>query len=51
MCARTHTQQHKYTDLAKFSLRCSVCRAGLVGQREAQAHAVGTGHGAFEEYA
>ena len=45
------SQQHKFTDLAKFTLRCSVCQQGLVGQREAQAHAVSTGHSAFQEYA
>lgn len=41
---------HKFTDLANFTLRCSLCRAGLKGQKEAQAHALSTGHGAFEEY-
>jgi len=50
LCARSRCQQHKFTDLAKFSLRCSICRKGLVGQREAQAHAIATGHGEFEEY-
>ncbi|ODQ56486.1 OTU-domain-containing protein [Saitoella complicata NRRL Y-17804] len=39
-----------YTDTANFSLRCSVCRVGLKGEKEAVKHAEGTGHGAFEEY-
>ncbi|KAF9198242.1 ubiquitin-specific protease otu1 [Haplosporangium sp. Z 27] len=41
---------HKYTDLATFTLRCSICRAGLKGEKDAQQHAQQTGHTSFEEY-
>ncbi|KAG0050643.1 ubiquitin-specific protease otu1 [Gryganskiella cystojenkinii] len=43
-------QAHKYTDLATFTLRCSVCQAGLKGEKDAQQHAQQTMHTSFEEY-
>jgi ubiquitin thioesterase OTU1 len=43
-------KDHKYTDLASFTLKCGVCKTGLKGQKEAQQHAMDTGHTAFEEY-
>ncbi|KAG0273732.1 hypothetical protein BGZ95_010474 [Linnemannia exigua] len=43
-------QAHKYTDLATFTLRCSVCQVGLKGEKDAQQHAQSTMHTAFEEY-
>lgn len=43
-------RDHKYTDLAKFTLRCGNCQKGLIGQKEAQEHAMKTGHANFEEY-
>ncbi|KAJ3341594.1 ubiquitin-specific protease otu1 [Gonapodya sp. JEL0774] len=43
-------KKKKYTDLATFTLRCGVCKKGLVGQKEAQAHALETGHAEFTEY-
>ncbi|KAG0003027.1 ubiquitin-specific protease otu1 [Entomortierella chlamydospora] len=35
---------HKYTDLATFTLRCSICQAGLQGEKDAQQHAQQTSH-------
>ncbi|KAK3839445.1 MAG: hypothetical protein JOS17DRAFT_729163 [Linnemannia elongata] len=43
-------QAHKYTDLATFTLRCSVCQIGLKGEKDAQQHAQSTMHTSFEEY-
>ncbi|KAK3848394.1 MAG: hypothetical protein J3R72DRAFT_428926 [Linnemannia gamsii] len=43
-------QAHKFTDLATFTLRCSVCQVGLKGEKDAQQHAQSTMHTAFEEY-
>ncbi|KAG0081216.1 ubiquitin-specific protease otu1 [Linnemannia elongata] len=37
-------QAHKYTDLATFTLRCSVCQIGLKGEKDAQQHAQSTMH-------
>ena len=48
--ARRLKEKHKYTDLANFSLRCGICRMGLIGQNEAQRHAIETGHAEFTEY-
>lgn len=42
--------QHRYTDLAKFTLRCEVCKEALTGEREAERHATDTGHTSFIEY-
>ncbi|KAI9199586.1 uncharacterized protein BJ171DRAFT_517999 [Polychytrium aggregatum] len=42
--------KRKFTDLANFTLRCSVCKIGLHGQKEAQDHATKTGHTSFTEY-
>lgn len=42
--------EHRYTDLAKFTLQCDQCGLALVGQREAQAHAIRSGHQRFSEY-
>ncbi|KAG0243259.1 ubiquitin-specific protease otu1 [Actinomortierella wolfii] len=43
-------KEHKYTDLANFRLKCSICGAGLRGEKDAQQHAQQTFHTAFEEY-
>ncbi|KAK9768356.1 ubiquitin-specific protease otu1 [Basidiobolus ranarum] len=48
--ATKFNKKHAYTDLAGFTLRCSVCQTGLKGQKEAQAHAMQTGHSEFIEY-
>ncbi|KAF9972095.1 hypothetical protein BGZ73_004830 [Actinomortierella ambigua] len=37
-------KEHKFTDLANFSLKCSVCRVGLKGEKDAQQHAQQTYH-------
>jgi len=42
--------EHRYTDTARFTLRCDHCRAALRGEQEAEQHAVSTGHQAFSEY-
>eukprot|EP00884_Botryococcus_braunii_P013131 jgi/Botrbrau1/21819/Bobra.0190s0036.2 len=39
-----------YTDMGNFTLRCTTCSKGLVGQEEAQKHAQETGHINFTEY-
>jgi ubiquitin thioesterase OTU1 len=38
-----------FTDTARFSLRCGVCGAGVVGEKEAVQHARETGHTNFGE--
>ncbi|KAJ3033239.1 ubiquitin-specific protease otu1 [Rhizophlyctis rosea] len=43
-------KKRKFTDLANFTLKCGVCGKGLVGQKDAQAHAMQTGHASFTEY-
>ncbi|ORZ18821.1 hypothetical protein BCR42DRAFT_449960 [Absidia repens] len=43
-------RDHKYTDVANFSLKCENCQTGLVGEKDAQAHAMSTGHTNFVEY-
>jgi ubiquitin thioesterase OTU1 len=43
-------QLRKFTDLANFTLKCGICKKGLVGQKDAQAHAIETGHAQFTEY-
>ncbi|KAI8876247.1 OTU-domain-containing protein [Backusella circina FSU 941] len=43
-------KQHKYTDIANFTLRCEICRTGLIGEKDAQEHAKTTGHTHFTEY-
>ncbi|KAJ1920044.1 ubiquitin-specific protease otu1 [Mycoemilia scoparia] len=48
--ARMLQEQHQYTDVANFTLRCSICDASLLGETDAQQHAGRTGHTAFEEY-
>lgn len=35
------------TDTANFTLKCEICKKGLIGQKEAQSHAMQTGHAAF----
>ncbi|KAJ3073452.1 ubiquitin-specific protease otu1 [Podochytrium sp. JEL0797] len=48
--AKVWKSKRKFTDLGKFTLKCSVCKEGLVGQKEAQRHAMELGHASFEEY-
>ena len=43
-------RSRQYTDLTGFTLRCLVCNDGLRGQRQAQQHAMATGHANFAEY-
>ena len=43
-------KQRKFTDLAAFTLKCGICSVGLKGQKEAQDHAMKTGHQSFTEY-
>ncbi|TPX66553.1 hypothetical protein SpCBS45565_g04363 [Spizellomyces sp. 'palustris'] len=48
--ARIWNEKRKFTDLANFTLKCGICKKGLKGQKEAQAHALETGHASFTEY-
>ena len=43
-------KRHMYTDLARFTLKCSVCKEALVGERDARRHAKDTGHTDFVEF-
>ncbi len=43
-------RSRQYTDLSGFTLRCLVCNDGLRGQRQAQQHAMATGHTNFAEF-
>jgi ubiquitin thioesterase OTU1 len=43
-------KKHKYTDLGSFTLKCAVCNTSLIGQKDAQKHALATGHSSFTEY-
>lgn len=40
----------QFTNTYNFTLRCSVCKAGFQGTREATEHAQESGHTSFEEY-
>ena len=48
--ARRAQQAGKFTDTARFTLRCLVCQRGLTGQAEAVAHAKASGHTNFSEF-
>eukprot|EP00756_Hemistasia_phaeocysticola_P063404 Hpha_TRINITY_DN6871_c0_g1::TRINITY_DN6871_c0_g1_i1::g.46043::m.46043/K13719/OTU1, YOD1; ubiquitin thioesterase OTU1 len=43
-------KKRQFTDTAKFTLRCVICQEGLIGEKEAVAHAKKTGHQSFAEY-
>lgn len=47
--AKEFKQMNKFTDLQKFSLRCMICNELLLGQNDAQKHAVRTQHINFRE--
>ena len=49
LVAAAHASR-QFTDTANFTLRCSVCRIGLRGEKEAMSHAQSSGHSQFEEY-
>ena len=49
--AQKARKEHRYTDLAKFTLRCEQCGEAFVGERQAELHAGSTGHTNFVEYA
>lgn len=42
--------RRQYTNTEKCALKCLACGTGLVGQKEAMAHAESTGHINFGEY-
>lgn len=48
--AQQARREHRYTNLARFTLRCEQCAEALVGERQAEAHATSTGHTSFVEY-
>jgi ubiquitin thioesterase OTU1 len=50
LAARLLQSTGSFTNVSKFSLRCTACNTGLVGAVEAQEHARVTGHTGFEEY-
>ena len=43
-------KERKFTDTGSFTIRCLVCQRGLVGEKDAIAHAKETGHTNFSEY-
>lgn len=43
-------KQRRYTDLGSFTIKCGICSVGLKGQKEAQEHAISTGHKSFVQY-
>ncbi|ORY89221.1 hypothetical protein BCR43DRAFT_567260 [Syncephalastrum racemosum] len=43
-------EQHRYTDMANFTLKCNQCQKGLIGESDARNHAAATGHTHFVEY-
>ena len=43
-------EARQFTDVAKFTLRCGVCKIGVKGESEAVEHAKKTGHTDFSEY-
>ncbi|KAK9512244.1 hypothetical protein O3M35_000712 [Rhynocoris fuscipes] len=49
--AKEAKSSKQFTDVNRFTLRCLVCRKELVGQTQAQEHAVSTGHTNFGEIA
>eukprot|EP00794_Sanderia_malayensis_P016907 gene16907-18613_t len=42
-------QKRQFTDLNGFTLRCLACQTTLTGQKDAQSHAMATGHTNFGE--
>ncbi|KAL0205225.1 hypothetical protein P9112_000532 [Eukaryota sp. TZLM1-RC] len=48
--AKELNMRHDFINVNKFSLKCSVCFKGLVGQRDAVDHARETGHSDFQEF-
>ena len=42
--------EHRYTDLARFTVRCEDCGEALKGESEAEQHAIQTNHANFAEY-
>uniref|UniRef100_A0A7N0RB35 Ubiquitin thioesterase OTU n=1 Tax=Kalanchoe fedtschenkoi TaxID=63787 RepID=A0A7N0RB35_KALFE len=47
---KEQNSKRKFTDTAKFTLRCATCQTGVVGQKEAIEHAKETGHANFQEF-
>lgn len=48
--AKIYHNLRKFTDIANFTLKCGVCKVGLIGEKGAMEHATITGHHQFEEY-
>ena len=42
--------KRQYTNLNKFTIRCTTCKNGFIGAADAQQHAADTKHQNFEEY-
>ncbi|KXN67990.1 OTU-domain-containing protein [Conidiobolus coronatus NRRL 28638] len=47
---QVYQKDRAFTDMANFTLKCEVCKLGLKGQKEAQLHAMNSGHSSFSEY-
>ena len=45
-----HHAAGQWTNTTTFTLRCTACHAGLVGEKEAREHAKETGHTGFSEF-
>ena len=45
-----HHAAGQWTNTTTFTLRCTACHAGLVGEKEARKHAKETGHTGFSEF-
>lgn len=48
LVAEAHARK-QFTDTNNFTLRCTTCQTGLVGEKEAREHAMQTGHANFSE--
>lgn len=47
--AQEAKSSHQYTDIQKFTLKCTICDVRLSGSEAAQKHAKETGHQSFGE--
>lgn len=45
-----HHAAGQWTNTSNFTLRCTACHEGLIGEKEARLHALATGHTGFSEF-
>ena len=50
LIGRQWKNERRFTDLGSFTIKCGICSQGLKGQKDAQNHALSTGHKSFVEY-